>query len=331
MRDTRRTRVVLVILVLVSLTLIAINGNSGPGKALRSGAGAVFGPVQRVAASAFRPVHDLFAGIGKDQQAKLDRLQKENDALRLQERAGQYASCRAGELNALTKIAGLGQYTIVAAQVISLAPLQSAARTAQIDAGARDGLKVGMTVINGDGLVGKIESVTDSTATVMLAVDPTFNAGIRIETSLQIGYVTGGGDDPMQVTMFNGQAILKPGDRVVTDFRGDSAFAAGIPVGTLTSVRGTLGSLQRFASLKPYVDFSALDILGVIVLNPRTDPRDAVLPPKPSPGATPASSCGSPAIAATTASPTPSTTGGTATAGTTASPGTSHVTTSPSP
>ena len=76
MRDSRRTRAVLVVLVLVSLTLIALNGNSGPGRALRSGAGALFGPVQRVAASAFRPIHDFFGGIGKDTQAKIDALRR---------------------------------------------------------------------------------------------------------------------------------------------------------------------------------------------------------------------------------------------------------------
>ncbi|MGH8937891.1 MAG: rod shape-determining protein MreC, partial [Actinomycetes bacterium] len=31
----------------------------------------------------------------------------------------------------------------------------------------------------------------------------------------------------------------------------------------------------------------ALDLVGVVVQPPRTDPRDAVLPPRPRPGATP--------------------------------------------
>jgi len=305
MRDSRRTRSVLVVLVLVSLTLIAINGNSGPGRALRSGAGALFGPVQRVAASAFRPIHDFFGGIGKDTQAKLDALQRENDALRLAQRASQYAHCRAAELDALLHIAGLGQYTIKPAQVIAMGPSQSFAWTAEIDAGALDGLSVGMTVINGDGLVGRLKTVSRSTSTVLLTVDPSFNVGARVEGTLQLGYASGEGTDPMTVQMFSGQAILKPGNRVVTDTRAGSSFPGGIPLGTLVAVRGTVGSQTRYATLQPYVSFATLDLVGVIVQHPRTDPRDSVLPPRPTPGAAPSSpACGSPA-AASVNSPAP--------------------------
>jgi rod shape-determining protein MreC len=317
MRDSRRTRLVLVVLLLVSLTLIALNGSSGPGHAIRSGASAVFGPVQRAAASAFRPIHDFFGGIGKDQQAQLNRLKQENDLLRLQERASQYATCRAGELNALMHVAGIGQYTIKPAQVIAVGPAQSFAWTAEIDSGAQDGLKVGMTVINGDGLVGKVEFVSTSTSVVLLAIDPEFKVGVRVESTLEVGAVSGEGTDPMTVQLLTGQD-LKQADRLVTDFRPDSLFAGGVPVGTLTSVHGTVGSLGRSASVQAYVNFTALDLVGVIVDNPRTDPRDSVLPPKPTitPGVVatpPDSSCGSPAIAASTATPTSTATPSTST------------------
>ena len=327
MRDTRRTRAILVVLLLASLTLIALNGNSGPGKTLRSGAGAVFGPVQRAVASAFRPVHDFFGGIGNDDQARLDALQKENDKLRLEARANEYAACRAGELNALLRIAGLGSYTIKAAQVLAMGPAQTFTWTALIDAGSEDGLNVGMTVMNGDGLVGKIEHTSASTATVLLAIDPWFTTGARTEGLLQLGAVTGDGTDPMQVRMFDGQASLKPGDRMVTNFGTSLIFAAGIPIGTVQQVTGAVGSNDRMATLKPFVNFSALDTVGVIVLNPRTDPRDSVLPPKPTPGALPATTCGSPSVgAASSPFPSPSSSGtpsgspsGTASGGATAS------------
>jgi rod shape-determining protein MreC len=311
MRDSRRTRAVLVVLVLVSLTLIALNGNSGPGRALRNGAGAVFGPVQRAAASAFRPIHDFFGGIGKNDQATIDALRKQNDALRLAERASAYATCRAGELDALLRIAGLGQYTVKPAQVIAVGPAQGFAWTAEIDAGAVDGLKVGMTVINGDGLVGRVKTVTGSTSTVLLAIDPSFNVGARVESTLEIGFAGGEGLDPMQVQMLSGQAVLKPGDRLVTDTRAGSTFAGGIPIGTLLAVRGTVGTQTRYATLKPFVTFTSLDLVGVIVQDPRTDPRDSVLPPKPTPGAVPSSAtCGSPSVgAAESPAPTPSASG----------------------
>jgi len=324
MRDSRRTRGVLVVLVLVSLTLIALNGNSGPGRALRSGAGAVFGPVQRVAASAFRPIHDFFGGIGKNTQAEIDALQRQNDALRLAERASQYAQCRAGELDALLHIAGLGQYPIKAAQVIAIGPRQGFAWTAEIDAGAIDGLAEGMTVINGDGLVGRVKTVSGSTSVVLLAIDPSFNVGARVEATMEIGVASGQGTDPMQVQMLSGQAVLNPGERMVTDTRAGSAFPGGIPIGTLLSVRGTVGSQTRYATLRPFVNFTSLDLVAVILQHPRTDPRDTLLPPRPTPGAVPSSpACGSPSAASAdspTAVPSPSP-GGTPATGTSPTPG----------
>jgi rod shape-determining protein MreC len=34
----------------------------------------------------------------------------------------------------------------------------------------------------------------------------------------------------------------------------------------------------RTATLEPYVDFSALDLVGVVIAPPRTDPRDLLVP-----------------------------------------------------
>jgi len=55
-----------------------------------------------------------------------------------------------------------------------------------------------------------------------------------------------------------------------------------VPVGVVRSVQGSPGSQTRTAVVAPYVDFTSLDLVGVVVQPPRTDPRDAVLPPKPS-------------------------------------------------
>src|SRR3954470_6973478 len=98
MRDTRRRRLVLVVLLLAALTLVALGGTSGPGGALRTAAGSVFGPVQRAVAGVFGPVREFFGGLGKDDQARLDELQRENDRLRLEAEAGDFNRARLAEL-----------------------------------------------------------------------------------------------------------------------------------------------------------------------------------------------------------------------------------------
>jgi rod shape-determining protein MreC len=269
---------------MVSVTLIALGGgSSGPGKALRSMGGAVFGPVQRAVASAWQPVYDFFGGLGRNDQARLQQLQRENDQLRLAARANAYDHSRAAELDSLLKIKDLGGYTIVTAQVIATGPAQGFANTILLDAGSHDGLKVGMTVINGDGLVGRIKTITGSTATVLLVIDPNFKVGARLADSQQIGYASGGGSDgPLTYTPFDNQQLMTPGEPVVTNQ--DATFPGGIPIGKIQEVQGSVGTQGRTATIQPYVHVSSLDVVGVVVVPPRTDPRNAVLPtPIPSP------------------------------------------------
>ncbi len=310
MRDTRRTRIVLAVLLLVSFTLITLDlrgGDSGPVGAIRSATATVFGPVQRAVAAVYDPVRNFFGGLGQNDRARLAQLEKENADLRLQLRSSQYAESRAAELDQLLKVAGLGQYRIVPAQVIGVGPAQGFAWTALLDAGSRDGLKVGMTVINGDGLVGRVKSVTSSTATVLLLVDEQSTVGARLEGSLTLSLANGqGGNQPMQLQVLDPRAVLTPGDRVVT--RG-SDFVAGVPIGVVTQVQPTQGTLVRVADLQPYVDIRALDLVGVVVQGPRTDPRDSVLPPKPTPSASPSPSASASPSASPSGSPTATPTG----------------------
>jgi rod shape-determining protein MreC len=306
MRDTRRTRLVLVLLLLVSLTLIALSGTSGPGQGLRSAAGSVFGPVQRAVASAYRPIHDFFRGLDGADRSRLDQLQQENDQLRAQANSDQYATSRAAELDNLLKIAGLGQYRVVPAQVIAIGPAQGFQWTAEIDAGSLDGLKVGMTVINGSGLVGRVKTVSRTVSTVLLAIDPSYQAGARIEASLSIGLVTGQGNEPMQFQLLQGNAAqLQSGERLVT--WQNNGLPGGVPIGEIISVHGAVGSNARSGQLKPYVDFGSLDLVGVVVQIPRTDPRDSVLPPRPTPTPSGSSSPGASTSSSPGASPGAST------------------------
>jgi rod shape-determining protein MreC len=283
-RDTRKTRILLALLLTTSIALITIDfrgGAQSPVTAVRELASSLFGPVQRGAAAVVSPVARAVDRIGRlgEQENELERLRRENEALRLELRSSEVARARAAELDALLGIAGLAQYEIVPAQVISFGPERDFAWTVTIDAGSRDGLAPDMTVLNGEGLVGRITSLGEGTATVLLASDPIFSAGVRAESTLDMGTVTGRGGEPLALTMLDPQTPLEPGDRLVTS--GSRTFASGVPVGEVASVQSTPGTLTRVGTVTPYVDFSALDLVGVIVQRPRDDPRDSLLPPPP--------------------------------------------------
>lgn len=292
MRDTKESRLLLVLLVVIAFALITVDirgGENSPLDRPRQAAQSVFGPVESAVSGAVDPVSnaiDAVRGSGH-RSSTISRLERENQALKQQLGSKDVTRNRAAELDKLLRVAGAGQYTVKGAQVIGIGAAQGFSWTVTIDAGSKDGLARDMTVINGDGLVGRVTTVGPSTSTVLLANDPDFTVGTRMEGSMELGFATGEGERPMRVQLLNGKADVHKGDRLVTfGSEADKPFVPGVPVGRVVSVEPSGGSLTKTVEVQPFVGFTRLDVVGVVVVGPRTDPRDSVLPPRPTPSHT---------------------------------------------
>lgn len=307
-RDSRRTRVVLALLILTSFTLITIDYRAGDGTALRglrSAAATVFGPVQRAVTSVVRPIGNALATLGdlgglndevkkleaenadlKNQLHQVDDLRRENDELR--------------RLNGLT---ARGGYKTVRCRVVAVGA-DNFEWTATVDCGSRDGIKNDHTVVNADGLVGKVIEVAPFTAQVLLAVDPEFTVVGRLAAHGTSGPVTGNGLKPMEMQLLEPTAKVAKGEAIVSQGV-QGGIVAGVPIGVVESVSRERSVLTRTVTVKPFVRFTALDVVAVVVQPPRKDPRNAVLltaPPTPSPTPTPTP----PVCPTATPSPSPS-------------------------
>ncbi len=75
----------------------------------------------------------------------------------------------------------------------ALGPSQSFSRTVTIDAGSAAGIRPDMTVLNNDGLVGRILRVTRTTATVLLILDADSVVGGRLGDNMELGFLHGRG------------------------------------------------------------------------------------------------------------------------------------------
>lgn len=294
MNDSRRTRVLLALLLVTSVSLITIDyrgAASSPLDGVRSVAASVFGPVERLAAAAAAPVGsalDTVRGLG-DRPAEVSRLARANRALRARLRTRELDRATAEALTDLLGVAAAGRYRVVPARVLAIGPAQGFSWTVTLDVGSRDGVRPDLTVLNGDGLVGRVTTVGRNTATVLLALDPRSSVGVRLAGSREVGVSTGrGAGAELTLRLLDAQASVGPGDRLVTfgSQRG-TPYVPGVPVGRVVSVGGAPGSQTRTALVRAYVDFTALDVVGVAVAPPRTDPRDAVLPPRRGPTPTP--------------------------------------------
>lgn len=283
-------RLLLMLLVITAVVLISVDVRLGPGSPLDSARQAVAGavaPVQVGLDVLARPVRGLADDRAAAGDARVVGLEAELARLRAQVRTAAIDRDRVAALDALLGLAAAGQYPTVPARVVAVSPAQQSERTVTIDAGSADGIAADMTVLDGDGLVGRVLSVTASTSTVQLVLDPAAQVGARLAGSAQLGLVRGAPGQPDQPDRADrlGFELLDPlepmadGDAVVTfGSPGGRPFVPGVPIGVLRDVAGAYGSAPRTATLVPYVDFSALDLVGVVVQPPRTDPRDLLVP-----------------------------------------------------
>jgi rod shape-determining protein MreC len=274
-QGSRPSRALLVALVLASLTLITLDyrgGEDSPVESARRAVGEVFGPVESGTATAIRPftaVPDWFR-TRSDLNHDVARLQAENSRLRSEAATTDYDRNRLEEYDGLTAAAEDLGYALVPARVVALGPAQSFSETVTIDAGSRAGIHPDMTVVNNDGLVGRVLRVTSTTATVLLVVDTSSVVGGRVGESMEVGFLHGrgaiGDGGRLDLELVDESEVPAEHDTVVTWGSEDGApYVSGVPVGRVTSVYSSVRETTQRAVIDPYVDFGSLDLVGVVV------------------------------------------------------------------
>ena len=271
-RRTGRSRFTLVLLVLTSVTVLTLDfRGAGIVDDLRSAASTVFGPVRDAAAAVFRPFSNAWNGI-----FGYDDLTHENDALR--ERIAQLEgdSVREAEaLRQLEEIATLDDLQLttdiptVTARVVS-GPLTNFEHTVELDKGSSDGLAVGMPVVTGAGLVGRVVQVSPDRSTVQLVTDPSLDIGIKLVASGEVGIAHGTGDgSPLLVDAgIDPRIEIAVGEAVTTSGVERSIFPPDIPLGTVRLVGLAPDQLTQELRVVPLADLENLSFVRVLMWSP---------------------------------------------------------------
>ncbi|GAA5071892.1 rod shape-determining protein MreC [Thermocatellispora tengchongensis] len=259
-RRSRVARVAPVLLVLVAFTLMALDhtrGERSPLIPLRDLAAAVYGPVERSVSAVAGAV-----AVAPGAYARIDELERENARL-----AGERAAAVARQT---PPAAGTGGRDAVAARVVAVGGGAGYEDTVTIDAGSEAGVEAETTVVNADGLVGRVAQAGTGSAVVVLATDATTSLGARLEDTDEVGVVTGGGDGLtgaglLRLRLLNSNARLTQGQRVVTlGSAGSRPYVPGVPIGEIVAVEDRKPALV--ALVRPFARYTALD--GVAVLRP---------------------------------------------------------------
>ena len=287
-RPRRSRALTLVLACLVLMTLDLVGGESSPVDPARRLVGEAYAPVQAGVDTVLSPF--LAASRWFHTQDSLtedvQRLEAENALLRGDLATIDFDRNRLQEYDGLTAAAEQIGYALVPARVIGVGAAQTFSRTVTIDAGTSAGLRPDLTVVSAAGLVGRVIRVTSTTATVLLVIDADSTVGGRVGSSMKIGFLHGRGElgdfgrtARLDLELVDQTTVPARGDAVVTwGSEGGAPYVAGVPVGTVRSVYSSVRDTTQRAVIDPYVDFGALDLVGVVVPS-GTDSDRAVVEP----------------------------------------------------
>ena len=271
-RWLRPSRGRLIALVLACLTLMALDSQGGVLSPARRVVGEVVGPLAAVSTAITRPITALPEAFADRQglQSDVARLTAENAELRQSVATEDLDRNRLAAYDALTRTAADTGFALVPARVIALSSGQSFSRLVTIDAGSRAGIRPDMTVLNNDGLVGRVLSTTATTATVLLIVDAESGVGARLGHSMEVGLLRGRGDldenGRLDLDLVDESIVPTRNELVVTWGSQDGApYIGGVPIGRVTKVISSPRRTSVKAVIAPFVDFSSLDLVGVVV------------------------------------------------------------------
>jgi len=134
---------------------------------------------------------------------------------------------------------------------------------AMIDLGARHGIRVGMPVVNEQGLVGRISEVTSTTSKVLLITDPSSTVNAILQSSRLTGVISGRpGSHPVIGFLPQGTEI-GVGEVVLTSGMGGT-FPKGIHIGQVVEVRQRDVNVFQEAVVRPTVNFGQLEEVMVV-------------------------------------------------------------------
>ena len=268
MRAPSRRRLLVVLLALTVLAL-AVDVSGGPGVGqLRSAGGAVLGPLERL----------LAPGEGTDAAA----ARSTRDAVRLDQDAEQ--SVTGKQLQELLDSPDLSGRQFFPARVVAVGREGAAGpERVTLDVGSRDGVESNVSVVNADGLVGRVVAVSPWTCDVLLVGSADLVVGVRVGSPGTLGSVRSGAQGvhrrpagELNLTVVQRGAV-RAGDAVTTlGSVGGMPFPPGLRVGTVVRVDEVPGDLTPTGAVRPAADITTLAVVGILRTGPRSSPRPAV-------------------------------------------------------
>lgn len=265
-----RTRFTLVLLILTSITLLTLDFRGfSPLSSVRSAVLDAFEPVGDFASDTMSPVRDAWNGA-----FDYDNVQSENEALRqrIDELEGQITSGDVAkqslqQLLEQVDIPFVGDLPTAGARVVSGA-VGNFDQTIEIDKGENAGIKVGMSVVTGRGLIGVVRTTSSDRAVIELLSSGAYSVGFTIVGTNVLGEARGQADGQRMTATTDVDRVVVPGQILVTSGLARSRFPQGLPIGTVIDATRDEGALEQQIDVQMLADLSDLTFVSVVLWEP---------------------------------------------------------------
>jgi rod shape-determining protein MreC len=235
-----RPRFILALLLLTALTLVTLDARGfGPVESARGLTMTVLSPFRSLVGWVTSPVESTWNGVWGYRD-----LEEENAALRarIAELEGQdfreiTAEQVLRQLYVQSDLTFAGDVPQVLARVVE-GPAGNFEHTVTIDKGSDHGIQVGMAVVTGAGLVGRIDRVTPNRSVVQLMTDPRMVVGVRLISTGDLGLIEGRGRGRSPELVVSPEVNLPAGERLETSGLQSSFYPPDIPIGRILGTTG---------------------------------------------------------------------------------------------
>ena len=159
---------------------------------------------------------------------------------------------------------------VLAAQVIGRDP-SGLFQSVIINRGERSGLSVNMPVVNEDGVVGRIVSVSDNYSKVLLLIDQNSAVDCINQRSRDNGIVKGLSSNACIMDYVLKTSDIEVEDIIITSGIG-GIFPKGLPIGRVTDIKDPSDEFFMEVKIEPFVDFNRIEeVLVILVEDPLAD------------------------------------------------------------
>lgn len=248
-------------------------GTTGPLEAVRSAFTVVTTPVRYLGATVsapFQGLGNIFANLTSDQET-LSELRAENERLTARNAELEEAEQTAKRLQELLNLQDSYSLQSVGARIIA-GSTDSWSSTVTINLGSASGLTVGMPVMASNGIIGQIVECGATSSTVRLLTDENSSVSAMVQDNRAQGMLNGSATGQITLDLISTSQDVEVGDVVVTSGLG-GVFPKGLPLGKVTSVESSPGSLYLSITVEAYANTENFE--EVIVITSLTEGQQA--------------------------------------------------------